>query len=348
MALRLRRYVRLRRLNLADLYSYLESLRRGTKGLLANPSGTLNQWGSQIKEDLGKYDQGNKVALGLLGNSDPILNTSPGEAAWQNNAGIGTNLGLLGLHIAYHGTPHTVDKFDMSKVGTGEGAQAYGHGLYFAENPGVASVYKDALSTSQIVGADGKVIYSPPSKGDYSTAGSPEHRAMSALQYAHDTQSSSPYAFARNVLRRTDDADAAEAAIGLLGKWQEAGAVPKPSGNLYKVDINADPAHYLDWDKPLSQQTEQVQSALQSLPQSVVRKATGGYDQFPGRVRYDQTTGAHVYQMLGGGPEATQALREAGVPGIKYKDAGSRAVDGGTHNYVVFDDSLINNLGAQP
>lgn len=43
---------------------------------------------------------------------------------------------------AYHGSPHDFDKFDLSKIGTGEGSQAYGHGLYFAEHPGVAMAYK--------------------------------------------------------------------------------------------------------------------------------------------------------------------------------------------------------------
>ena len=47
---------------------------------------------------------------------------------------------------AYHGSPHTFDKFDMSKMGTGEGAQAYGRGLYFSENEAVAKNYRDALS----------------------------------------------------------------------------------------------------------------------------------------------------------------------------------------------------------
>ena len=47
---------------------------------------------------------------------------------------------------AYHGSPHDFDKFDLSKIGTGEGAQAYGHGLYFAENEGVAKGYRDALA----------------------------------------------------------------------------------------------------------------------------------------------------------------------------------------------------------
>ena len=49
------------------------------------------------------------------------------------------------LMTVYHGSPHKFDKFDASKIGTGEGAQAYGHGLYLAENPGVATDYARAL-----------------------------------------------------------------------------------------------------------------------------------------------------------------------------------------------------------
>ena len=48
--------------------------------------------------------------------------------------------------VAYHGSPHSFDQFDTSKIGTGEGAQAYGHGLYFAEKEGTAQSYRDALS----------------------------------------------------------------------------------------------------------------------------------------------------------------------------------------------------------
>ena len=48
---------------------------------------------------------------------------------------------------AFHGTPHKIlGKFDISKVGTGEGAQAYGHGMYFAEAPTVAKEYQRKLS----------------------------------------------------------------------------------------------------------------------------------------------------------------------------------------------------------
>jgi hypothetical protein len=45
------------------------------------------------------------------------------------------------------------------------------------------------------------------------------------------------------------------------------------------------------------------------------------------------------------GPKAAmEALRKAGIKGIRYKDAGSRGADGGTYNYVVFDDELVKIL----
>lgn len=47
---------------------------------------------------------------------------------------------------AWHGSPHDFEKFDASKIGTGEGAQIYGHGLYFAENPSVAKFYRESLA----------------------------------------------------------------------------------------------------------------------------------------------------------------------------------------------------------
>lgn len=47
---------------------------------------------------------------------------------------------------AYHGSPHTFDRFDINKIGTGEGAAAYGRGLYFAESEDVARNYQTKLS----------------------------------------------------------------------------------------------------------------------------------------------------------------------------------------------------------
>lgn len=61
---------------------------------------------------------------------------------------------------AYHGTPHDVDKFDTAKIGTGEGAQAYGYGLYFADSKELAEWYKNKLSKDILIHPDVKEKYS--------------------------------------------------------------------------------------------------------------------------------------------------------------------------------------------
>ena len=43
-------------------------------------------------------------------------------------------------------------------------------------------------------------------------------------------------------------------------------------------------------------------------------------------------------------PKSMEALREAGIPGIRYLDAGSRDAGEGSRNYVVFDDNLLDIL----
>jgi len=64
----------------------------------------------------------------------------------------------IGGLTAWHGTPHKIQgAFDISKVGTGEGAQAYGHGMYFAENPAVAKEYANTLGAKSM-SIDGKPI----------------------------------------------------------------------------------------------------------------------------------------------------------------------------------------------
>lgn len=57
---------------------------------------------------------------------------------------------------AYHGSPHDFDKFSMDKIGTGEGSQAFGRGLYFAENPQTAAAYRPQGGRSYEVGIRGK------------------------------------------------------------------------------------------------------------------------------------------------------------------------------------------------
>lgn len=50
---------------------------------------------------------------------------------------------------AYHGSPHDFDKFSLDAMGTGHGNQAFGSGLYFSENEGIAKTYRDRVSNGR-------------------------------------------------------------------------------------------------------------------------------------------------------------------------------------------------------
>lgn len=67
--------------------------------------------------------------------------------------------------VAYHGSPHRdIEKtggFSTEKIGTGEGAQTYGHGLYFADKKGVAEHYRKMLTRGGNKGQLYKVELAP-------------------------------------------------------------------------------------------------------------------------------------------------------------------------------------------
>ena len=56
--------------------------------------------------------------------------------------------------VVWHGSPHKFDKFDSAKIGTGEGKQQQGVGLYFAENPRVAQKYADRVESGTVYKVD--------------------------------------------------------------------------------------------------------------------------------------------------------------------------------------------------
>ena len=47
---------------------------------------------------------------------------------------------------AWHGTPHDFDAFDLGAIGTGEGLQAHGWGIYAAKNQNVSKGYRERLT----------------------------------------------------------------------------------------------------------------------------------------------------------------------------------------------------------
>jgi hypothetical protein len=65
---------------------------------------------------------------------------------------------IANFSLAWHTSPYDFNQFDMDKIGTGEGAQVRGHGLYMAGNRGTAKYYENSLRSK----AEPKVLW----KGD--------------------------------------------------------------------------------------------------------------------------------------------------------------------------------------
>ena len=217
----------------------------------------------------------------------------------------------------WHGSPHKFDRFDSSKIGTGEGAQAYGHGLYLAESPDVAMGYRASVapkSGPQFGLEDG------PVKGIATliAARGQKGEEMARKAYANSVPD-------------------VEAAIA------QAKAAIERASSLYKVDLpDSMIARMLDWDKPLSQQAPEVQSAL---------KRYMGAEWEPS---WSNLQGVNAYDVIAGGRHgnptgnvaAAEKLRSAGIPGIRYLDGGSRGAGQGASNFVVFpgEEGLLTIL----
>lgn len=212
--------------------------------------------------------------------------------------------------IVWHGSPHKFDKFDSSKIGTGEGAQAYGHGLYLAESPDVAKSYQ--ASTSKGFGLpDGQDVQG----------------VANVIALRGEETARKLYA---NLGSKLDDV------------ISQANHAINSGSSLYKVDLPDEQiAKMLDWDKPLSQQHPDVQAAFnlyKYAPDSPIHGMTG----MEAYVNYGKRFGNPTSST----PETAKAFRELGIPGIRYLDGGSRGVGQGTSNFVVFpgNEGLLSIL----
>jgi hypothetical protein len=65
------------------------------------------------------------------------------KSATDNAGTFDPNNSSILFQRAYHGSPYSFDRFDNSHMGTGEGTQAYGYGMYFASKKEIAEYYRD-------------------------------------------------------------------------------------------------------------------------------------------------------------------------------------------------------------
>ena len=276
---------------------------------------------------------------------------------------------------AWHGTgnPDPYDRFRYDRVGGpgGEGAQAFGHGLYFTGKKEIGEWYKNTLGAQSVM-VDGVRL----------TGNTPDTVAA-RLVLRHGSVD----AAIESVTSGGPKDPAAWRAAGieaLRGKRVEA------AGKLYSVEI-PDDHEMLSWDKAVpddmldkmrDNMTVEAQRALPARAAHVVKDGNewavvanwksgepvtiGKYpsEGLAERVAISsirRPSGEELYNKLsfalgrdprdptsmsaaakgGGGKLASDALRDAGIPGIRYLAGEARGKGEGVHNYVIFDDSRI-------
>ena len=234
----------------------------------------------------------------------------------------------------YHGSPYKFKAFDPKKIGSGEGAQAYGHGLYVAENPKVAEDYMK-IEPAGDVASPRRMLF-----GKEVETGTPEYK-VAHLVDEMGLSKARKFILDWSKNPNPDQVDYVNKASDIIQKVSKKGDVKNlGTGNLYKIDLPDEHINkMLDWDKPFSQQPKNVQEALAKHNPDMYHPKSEDFD--------PSERGQFTYLRLANETtqkNASNRLAELGVPGIKYLDEGSRPLGEGTRNFVIFPghEGLLN------
>lgn len=158
------------------------------------------------------------------------------------------------FQVAYHGSPHIFNEFNLENIGTGEGAQAHGWGLYFAKNKEVAKSYRERLSDTLVEydGEDINMLFKELiRKGEYGKAAIVEEAMTSSVEELRENKDQ----YIEDEIFSEKDYE-----------WFEKQIAPKvkASGSLFEVDIPEDDV-LLDEDMSFDEQPEKVKEAIHNI-----------------------------------------------------------------------------------
>ena len=290
-----------------------------------------------------------------------------------------TEPGVTFSITALHASPHSFRKFTTEEIGNGEGAQTYGWGLYFAENQEVNKAYMNQfaqyvatwrfkdLETSNVddmarglrdriklpenvsrVVMDGALDTVYAVLGNLSDARG-DKKKIDAIKdkLREDIRVNENYT--KNYPDTKNLNDAENVVCQFLVDHLDEIEVAAGSPSNYRVELNVDEGSLLGWEY----MERDVEELLSSSPVDSVRYAVE-YARDVAGSRGEDVSGKGIYFALvdafwdGGDDtkqdakkEASLALLEAGIKGIKYADRLSRGKLQQTYNYVIFDENDI-------
>ena len=234
----------------------------------------------------------------------------------------------------YHGSPHRLaptpvnplGEFDASKIGTGAGAQRYGHGIYTSEAPQFADMFAVRTKTPDVQGI----------------------ASQNGLQLSRDAQVELLRQSTRDSMGKPTKGDNYIDPIAAARKLQnasiEARQMPadklqntirevqeQNKAYLYKVDLPDEKiARMLDWEKPLSQQHPDVRAALKGIEKGLPEIPDFNLRKYMDADPLASTFHGVLQRDLGiDQADIAKLLRQRGIPGITYKDLETR-------NFVTF------------
>ena len=268
------------------------------------------------------------------------------------------------LQTAWHGSPHRFDEFSTEAIGSGEGAQVYGWGLYFADKEGVANHYRraltrhgqprvEALSDAEQGALTGQVAYvidligkqyQGAERGEQLERKLIEPLVAEREQIKRDATRFGPDGDGLNE-RRRQYINRQLRALRKIRAADNYAVTPPETGATYRVELAPKDSEYLFWDRPLALQPKKVRDAINAV----------WAREFPGETMNREESGGEAYRMLGrvlgSDRAASEALLAEGVRGVKYLDQSSRPIRSPmgrarmplreTFNYVIFDDSDV-------
>ena len=291
-----------------------------------------------------------------------------------------TEPGVTFSIAALHASPHSFRKFDTAFMGKGEGAQAYGWGLYFAENPKVNRSYLNQFAQDKatwkfrevetaaieemqraLVGSFLPKDALPEAKedasdiawsvlGDLVDAARGSMTVLDIVMELHD-EIDTNRKYAETYPQEREKLEQLEGfMLSLLDHLDEIEVRTGMPSN-YKVELNVEDSELMGWDYV----DETVLALLKDSPVEEVRYAL---ERAESRADYrgENVSGKDVYQELfdafwdgedGTKQEAQKAasvsLLSSDIKGIRYADGYTRgkAEEEQTYNYVIFDGKDI-------
>ena len=241
---------------------------------------------------------------------------------------------------AYHGSPYDFDKFTTEKIGTGEGVQAFGWGLYFTDLKSIAETYKKAGVNSIYI--DNKPL-----------------REIKKFKKLSEEDKDEVEVLIRDILdgiytKGELFGDAAYRKGVYLTAYElirdSKKITESPSAKLYQVSLHQGktPEQYtwVQWDKPVSEELiNKLNSKLDGKLNKSIDFVKEKYGDILGTISDGRLVYKAISRLLEGDKAASLFLLENGIDGVKFPAEsvarGATSETARAFNYVVFDENAV-------